>query len=71
MSRRDETGADENRALQSEQTVGNPPARERREVYAEAVDADYCRRLSALESESAVGERGGHEQHEQRTQAVV
>src|SRR5687767_449125 len=71
MSSGDETRADENRALESEKSVGDPPARQRCEINAEPVDADDRRRLAAIESPSAVGKRRRHKKNEERTKTIV
>src|SRR5687768_3547283 len=67
----DETRADEDRTLKSQQAVGNPAAGKRCEINAEPVDADDRRRLAAIESPSAVGKRRRHEKNEEWTKTIV
>jgi hypothetical protein len=71
MTEGDEHSAGPDRAPQAEPSVGDPAARQRREIDARGVDADDGRRGGPREAEAAASQRGGHVENEERTDPVV
>src|SRR5204863_2975526 len=58
------------RPSQSEPTIGDPAARQRREVNRRCIDADDRARGGSVKTKTALSEGGGHEQNEERSDPV-
>ena len=61
MAEGDEDAAGPDRSLQTEPAIGDPPARQRREIDRGCVNADNRARRLAVETKTALCEGGGHE----------
>ena len=71
VAERDQNAAVKHGVALAEQPVGDPPARNRREVDGRRVQTVDGRRAARLESEPAVGDARRHEQNEERAHPVV
>src|SRR5437762_6407166 len=71
VAQRDENSSVPDSASESEETVSDPAARQRRQVHAGSVDPHDGRSGISLESESTLSQGRRHEQHQQRADSVI